>query len=230
MDGNKAIAKATGKAKIVAATVDGDLRDTIGFTVALSNFNQDIKPITSSKCAPCHIPPATFNWTDSAQLVRKGPVAMIKAFVAGYGRGPHAGGGRDVGGTDHPARIAGALGMAGAGFSAFGFHRGQGYRGEHGRYPGRADHLQSGQRFQSGFHLDRLGYGHRDRRGQALGRGGSGIHFHRRPTGRGRPPLQIQGYGGPAPCSRRMSYPSPPSGALPAMARTRCSIGRIPPP
>lgn len=78
VDGNKVIAKAVGRAKIVAATVDGDLRDTIDFTVALANFIQDIKPITSSKCAPCHIPPATFNWTDSAQLVREGPVAMVR--------------------------------------------------------------------------------------------------------------------------------------------------------
>lgn len=75
-DGGKIIAKALGKARVEAVSVDGGIKDTFEVAVELANFIQDIKPITSSKCAPCHVPPATFNWTDSAQLVHKGTIAL----------------------------------------------------------------------------------------------------------------------------------------------------------
>ncbi len=76
VDGDKVIAKGLGQADIEVTTVDGGIMDTFSVSIELSNFNQDIKPITSSKCAPCHVPPATFNWTDSTQLVRKGAIAL----------------------------------------------------------------------------------------------------------------------------------------------------------
>jgi len=44
--------------------------------VESANFKSDIVPITSFKCSPCHDPGQTFNWQDSAQLVRKGTLAM----------------------------------------------------------------------------------------------------------------------------------------------------------
>lgn len=76
--GEKLVAKAVGIAKIELTSVDGGIKDTFEVSVETSNFNQDIKPITFSKCGPCHVPPATFNWTDSAQLVKNGSVAIYR--------------------------------------------------------------------------------------------------------------------------------------------------------
>lgn len=78
VSGERIIARKIGKANLTLTTVDGGKVAEFLVSVELSDFNQDIKPITSSKCAPCHVPPpnVTFNWTDSAQLARKGVIAM----------------------------------------------------------------------------------------------------------------------------------------------------------
>jgi uncharacterized protein YjdB len=72
----KLVAVKLGKAMIQLVTVDGGIKDSFELSVEPSNFKSDILPITSLKCAPCHEPGQTFNWQDSAQLVRKGMVAM----------------------------------------------------------------------------------------------------------------------------------------------------------
>ncbi|MDB5048106.1 MAG: hypothetical protein JWO30_1177 [Fibrobacteres bacterium] len=73
----KIIPKLVGKTNIEVTSTDGAKKATFELSVELANFKADILPITSTKCAPCHVPPtATFNWTDSVQLVRKGGVAI----------------------------------------------------------------------------------------------------------------------------------------------------------
>ncbi len=76
--GTKVVLKALGTAKVEIATVDGGLKTSFDVAIEISNFVQDIKPITSSKCAPCHFPPTSpnFDWTDSAQLVSRGVKAL----------------------------------------------------------------------------------------------------------------------------------------------------------
>jgi uncharacterized protein YjdB len=81
--GERIIARKIGKAGLTLTTVDGGKQADFAVSVENSNFNQDIKPITSSKCAPCHAPPTSFNfdWTDSAQLVRKGTIAIKRLNI-----------------------------------------------------------------------------------------------------------------------------------------------------
>ncbi len=74
--GGKLVPRKTGATQVEVLSNDGGKKATLDLAVELANFKTDILPITSSKCAPCHIPPATFNWTDSAQLVRKGAIAV----------------------------------------------------------------------------------------------------------------------------------------------------------
>jgi uncharacterized protein YjdB len=71
-------ALAIGTAKVAVTSVDGGFKDTITVSVELSNFLQDIKPITSSKCAACHVPPSRLDWTDSTLLVRHGSSAIVR--------------------------------------------------------------------------------------------------------------------------------------------------------
>ncbi len=71
-------ALAIGNAKVAVTSVDGGKQDTIAVSVELSNFKDDIKPITGSKCAACHIPPSRLDWTDSSLLVRHGATAISR--------------------------------------------------------------------------------------------------------------------------------------------------------
>lgn len=65
-----------GTVKVELTTADGGLLDTFDIVVENANFQSDILPITSFKCAPCHAPLTTFNWQDSLQLIRKGVSAI----------------------------------------------------------------------------------------------------------------------------------------------------------
>lgn len=72
----KLIAKKLGTVEVRVVSVDGAIADSFQVSVESANFKADILPITSFKCSPCHDPGQTFNWQDSAQLVRKGTLAM----------------------------------------------------------------------------------------------------------------------------------------------------------
>lgn len=78
IDGERVIAKALGKAKIEASSVDGGIKDTFALSVEQPAFLTDIKPITTSKCGNCHVPPSRLDWTDSATFVRHGSVAIAR--------------------------------------------------------------------------------------------------------------------------------------------------------
>ncbi|MDB5104630.1 MAG: Ig domain protein group 2 domain protein [Fibrobacteres bacterium] len=75
---DKIAALANGTAEIVVTSVDGGFKDTITFSVETSNFKDDIKPITASKCAACHVPPSRLDWTDSAVFIRHGATAIAR--------------------------------------------------------------------------------------------------------------------------------------------------------
>jgi uncharacterized protein YjdB len=76
--GEDVIARAVGTAQIEATSVDGGIKDTFDISIELSNFETDIKPITTDKCGNCHVPPSRLNWTDSATFVRHGSVAIAR--------------------------------------------------------------------------------------------------------------------------------------------------------
>jgi uncharacterized protein YjdB len=78
IDGENVIAKALGKAKIEAVSVDGGIKDTFAVSVEQPTFLTDIKPITTSKCGNCHVPPSRLDWTDSATFVRHGSAAIAR--------------------------------------------------------------------------------------------------------------------------------------------------------
>jgi uncharacterized protein YjdB len=78
VDGGNIIAKALGKAKIEAISVDGGIKDTFELSIVLSDFKTDIKPITTNKCGNCHVPPSRLDWTDSATFVRHGSIAIAR--------------------------------------------------------------------------------------------------------------------------------------------------------
>jgi uncharacterized protein YjdB len=67
-----------GTAPIEITSADGGLKDTFNVSVEAPAFKTDVLLITSFKCAPCHSPGQTFNWEDSAQLVRKGVTAIAR--------------------------------------------------------------------------------------------------------------------------------------------------------
>jgi uncharacterized protein YjdB len=75
---DKIAAIGVGSAKVTVTTLDGGFKDTIAVSVEVSNFKDDIKPITSSKCAACHVPPSRLDWTDSSVFIRHGSVAIAR--------------------------------------------------------------------------------------------------------------------------------------------------------
>jgi uncharacterized protein YjdB len=75
---DKIAALAIGTAKVMVTSLDGGFKDTLSVSVEVSNFTEDIKPITSSKCAACHIPPSRLDWTDSAVFIRHGAAAIAR--------------------------------------------------------------------------------------------------------------------------------------------------------
>lgn len=74
--GKRLAGKQLGAAQIEVTSEDGGLKDTFVVNVEPPAFQSDILPITSLKCAPCHIPGTTFNWQDSSALVQKGVSAI----------------------------------------------------------------------------------------------------------------------------------------------------------
>lgn len=73
---DKLVGVKAGSSTILITSVDGGFKDSVEVTVDMAAFRLDILPITTIKCAPCHEPGQTFDWQDSAQLVRKGASAI----------------------------------------------------------------------------------------------------------------------------------------------------------
>lgn len=65
-----------GTARVEVASGDGGHKDTFEVEVARVAFDPDVLPITTLKCAPCHIPGQVFNFQDSLVLIRKGASAL----------------------------------------------------------------------------------------------------------------------------------------------------------
>lgn len=65
-----------GTARIEVASGDGGHKDTFEVVVARVAFTPDVLPVTTLKCAPCHIPGQIFNFQDSLVLIRKGAAAL----------------------------------------------------------------------------------------------------------------------------------------------------------
>lgn len=74
--GDKLFGVKAGSSTMVITSVDGGFKDSVPVTVDIAAFKLDVLPITTFKCAPCHEPGQTFDWQDSAQLVRKGASAI----------------------------------------------------------------------------------------------------------------------------------------------------------
>lgn len=74
--GDSLVARKLGRVEVVAISSDGGHRATFNFSVERPRFDPDVKAITTSKCAPCHIPPAALDWGDSALFVKSGMDAL----------------------------------------------------------------------------------------------------------------------------------------------------------
>ncbi|HKP98387.1 MAG TPA: hypothetical protein VJ385_21835 [Fibrobacteria bacterium] len=70
------LAKALGKGDIELTTSDGGIKDTFSVSVEVANFKLDVLPITTLKCAPCHVPGTTLNFQDSVTLLLNGVKAL----------------------------------------------------------------------------------------------------------------------------------------------------------
>jgi uncharacterized protein YjdB len=87
ISGKRFAAKALGSAQVEVTSEDGGLKDTFTVNVVSPAFTPEILPITSSKCAPCHVAGTTFNWQDSASLVQKGVSAIDRLTRADTAKG-----------------------------------------------------------------------------------------------------------------------------------------------
>lgn len=76
VSGERLVTQRLGKAEVEATTSDGDFKDTFEVSVERPVFATDVRPITTIKCAPCHVPGTALNFQDSLTLLLNGSKAL----------------------------------------------------------------------------------------------------------------------------------------------------------
>lgn len=75
---NRLLPLKVGQATVLAESDEGRIKAQFKVNVAPPSFNRNILPITTIKCAPCHVPGQIFNFQDSSLLILEGTDAMAR--------------------------------------------------------------------------------------------------------------------------------------------------------